>query len=433
MRFRLLLPAALMAFAGAFAPASIAQDKPAAQEKPVVQDQPAAQEKPIGQEKPAAQDKPAAQVRQIDPQVKQAARALIEEVLTITHAEDIFGDLRRTLREVYIPGLRDFVMGNTPGVAPPDPKTAAAAAKVLTFMDYIRRGGDELDVALSENREAMISDVAEQMAKTAKSSDIDEVRAALKLPAVTKGLDALYAISKLLTGFTYEDSRTFSSFSAWASRQDLDMAKSFPGFLRQLTPGTPLGGGAVPSKHKIAKAQALVSDLLSISHIDEMVEDAHRFARDVYAETAPMSENERESLREQVDQYEFLYNIQKAVVLAIAPSVLAASLSDEQLSVLQGFVRSPAFAKLSNLLRSAVKAGTAFTKADILEAKKSFEDLESKAKEQELNSAEESKIEAEWDALAEKWTEILKKRISPEVRDGFDKALEDLNDEAAPI
>ena len=302
-------------------------------------------------------------------------------------------------------------------------------------MDYARRGGDELDVALSENREAMISDVAEQMAKSAKSTDIDDVRATLKLPAVTKGLDALYAISKLLTGFTYEDSRTFSSFSAWASRQNLDAAKSLPG-LQQLTPGTPLGGDAVPSKHKITKAQALVSDLLQVSHIDEMVEDAHRFARDVYAETAPMSENERESLREQVDQFEFLYNMQKAVVLAMAPSVIAASLSDEQLSVMQGFVRSPAFAKLFNLLRGAVKAGTAFTKADILEAKKSFEDLESKAKGQEHNSAEERKIEAEWDALAEKWTEILKKRISPEVRDGLDKgfkALEDLKDEGAPI
>ena len=149
-----------------------------------------------------------------------------------------------------------------------------------------------------------------------------------------------------------------------------------------------------------------------------------------------MSENERELLREQVDQFEFLYNMQKAVVLAMAPSVIAASLSDEQLSVMQGFVRSPAFAKLFNLLRGAVKAGTAFTKADILEAKKSFEDLESKAKGQEHNSAEERKIEAEWDALAEKWTEILKKRISPEVRDGLDKgfkALEDLKDEGAPI
>jgi hypothetical protein len=436
MRFRSLLPAALIAFAGAFAPASIAQDKPAAPETPAVQDQPAAQEKPIGQEKPAAQDKPAAQVQQIDPQVKQAARALIEELLKVSHAEEISGDLRRTLREVYIPGIRDFVMGNTPGVAAPDPKSAAAAAKLLTFMDYARRGGDELDVALAENREAMISDVAEQIAKSATSTDIYDIRATLKLPAVTKGLDTLYAVSKLLTGFTYEDSRTFSSFSAWASRQNLDAAKSLPGLL-QLTPGTPpQGGDAVPSKQKVTKAQALVSDLLEVSHLDEMVEDAHRFARDVYAETAPMSESERETLREQLGQYEFLYNLQKAMVLALAPSVIAASLSDEQLSVVQGFVRSPAFAKLSNLLRGAVKAGTAFTKADILEAKKSFEDLESKAKGQVRDPAEERKIEAEWDALAGKWTEILKKRISPDVRDGLDKslkALEDLKDEGAPI
>ncbi len=426
MRFRSLLPALLMAFAGAFAPASIAQDKPAAQDAPAVQD------KPIVQDKPAAQDKSAAQVQQADPQVKQAARGLIVEVLEITHAADIFADLRRTLREVYIPAVRDFVMGNTPGIAAPDPKTAAAAAKVLTLMDLMRKAGDELDLALSENREAMISDVAEQMAKTAKAGDIDGVREALKLPAITKGLDALYAISKLLTGFSYEDSRTFSSFSAWASRQDLDMPKSFPG-LQQFIPGPQQGGDAVPSKHKLAKAQALVNDLLQVSHIDEMVEDAQRFMRDVYAETAPMSGNDREALREQVDQFAFLYNMQKAVVLAMAPSVIAASMTDEQLAIMHGFVRSPAFAKLSNLLRGAVKAGTAFTKADILEAQKSFEDLEKKANVQERGTAEEKKVEAEWDALAEKWTEILKQRISPEVRDGLDKAVGDLKDEGAPI
>ena len=416
MRFRSLLPAALIAFAGAFAPASIAQDKPAAPEKPVVQDQPAAQEKPIGQEKPAAQDKPAAQVRQADPQVKQAARALIEEVLKITHAEDIFADLRRTLREVYIPGVRDFVMGNTPGVAAPDPKTAAAAAKVLTFMDYARRAGDELDVALSENREAMISDVAEQMAKTAKSTDIDDVRATLKLPAVTKGLDALYAVSKLLTGFTYEDSRTFSSFSAWASRQNLDMAKSFPG-LQQLIPGTPQGGDAVPSKHKIAKAQALVSDLLSISHLDEMAGDAHRFARDVYAETAPIPENERESLREQVDQFEFLYNMQKAVVIGHG-AVRDCRQLERRAAFDVAWVC--AFAGLCEIVPPAARRGEGRNGFHEGGHTRSQEVLRGPRKQGQGAGAQlrrGGKIEAEWDALAEKWTEILKKRISPEVRD----------------
>ncbi len=418
MRFGSLLPAFLMAFAGAFAPASVAQDKPA------LPDQPAAQDKPLVQAKPAVPEKPAVEA-QADPQVKQAARGLIEEVLQITHAADISRDLRRTLREVYIPAVRDFVMGNTPGVPAPDPKSAAAAAKLLTFMDYARKAGDELDVALAENREAMISDLAGQMAKSAKAADIEGVRATLKLPAVTKGLDALYAVTRLLTGFSYEDSRTFSAFSAWASRQDLDLPKSFPGM--------PQSGEAVPPKQKIAKAQSLVSDFLSISHLDEMVEDTHRFVRDVYAETAPIPEEDRQALREQADQFEFLYNMQKAVVMAAAPSVVAATLTDEQLAMLQGFVRSASFGKLCGLLRNSVKAGTAFTKDDILEAKKSFEDLEKQAKGQERNAAEEDKVKAEWDALTDKWTEILKNRISPETRSGLERALEELKDEGAPI
>ncbi len=394
MRFSWLLPALFMAFAASLAPLSLAQDQPPVE-------------------------------TQADPEVKQAARGLIEEVLQASHAAEIFSDLRRTLREVYIPAVRDLVVGNTPGVPAPDPKTASALAKVLTLLDYSRKAGDELDVALSENREAMISDAAGQIAKTAKAVEIDDIRAALKLPAVTKGLDAFYAISKLLTGLPYEDSRTFSGFSAWANSQDFD--------LQRVMPGSPQNGLTVPSKQKIAKAQALVNDLLSISHIDEMVADANRFVGEVYVETAPMSEEDRQELREQTQQFEFLYNVQKAVVLAAAPSVVAAALSDQQLAVVHGFVRSPAFAKLFGLLRNAMKAGTAFTKEDILEAKKSFEALENKAKAQERSAAEEDKVKAEWDALTEKWTEIIKNRISPETRSGLEQAIEDLQDEGSPI
>lgn len=399
MRFRSLSPALFMALAAFMAPLSVAQDRPATE--------------------------PQAAETQADPQVKQTARVLIEEVLQVSHVADIFSDFRRILREVYIPAVRDLVAGDTPGVPPPDPKTAEALAKLLTVLDYSRKAGDELDVALSENREAMISDVAGQIAKTAKVAEIEEIRATLRLPAVTKGLDAFYAISKVLTGLSYEDSRTFSGFSAWASHQDFD--------LQQALPGSQQYGLAVPSKQKIAKAQALVNDLVSISHVDEIVADANRFVGEVYAETAPMPEEDRQELREHAQQFEFLYNVQKAVVLAAAPSVIAASLSDEQLAVLHGFVRTPAFAKLFDLLRHAVKAGTAFTKEDILEAQKSFEDLENRAKTQERSAADEDKIKAEWDALTEKWTEILKNRISPETRDGFQRAIEDLQDESSPI
>jgi hypothetical protein len=311
-----------------------------------------------------------------------------------------------------------------PGVPAPDAKTAAALAKVLTFLDYVRKAGDELDVALSENREAIISDVAGQIAKTATPVDIKDVRRVLELPALRKGFDAFYAVTKLITGFSYEDGRTFSGFSAWATGQDLDFQKALPGM--------PGGDQPVPSKHKLAKAQAFMNDLLAVSHIDEMVADANRFIRDVYAETAPMPKEDRDALIAQAEQFEFLYNMQKAVVLAMAPSVVAATLSDEQLAVMHGFVRSPAFAKLFDLLRTAVKSGTAFTKEDILEAQKSFEELERKAKERELNQTEQDKTKAEWDALVDRWTETLKNRISPETRQGLERSLEDLKDEGAP-
>jgi hypothetical protein len=396
MQMKSVLPALFIAFAGALAPAGLAQDRPAA-------------------EPPEAQ---------ADSALKQAARGLIEDVMKASHAAEIFADLRRALREVYIPAFRDMVQGGVPGVPAPDAKTAAKMAKLLTVLDYVRKAGDELDTALSDNREAMISDMAGQIAKTAKPIEIKDVRDVLNLPAIRKGLDAFYATTKLITGFSYEDSKTFSEFSAWASRQDLDLQHALPGAPE---------GGAVPSKRKIAKAQALVNDLISVSHIDEMVADIKRFVRDVYVETAPMSEEDREELRGQADQFEFLYNMQKSVTFAAAPSVVAAALSDDQLAVMHGFVRSPAFAKAFDLLRDAVHSGTAFTKDDILEAQKAFETLEKNAKLRESEGAGQERAKAEWDALFEKWTGILENRISPETRSGLERSIEDLQDESAPI
>ncbi|MGO8953846.1 MAG: hypothetical protein ACLPWS_07890 [Rhodomicrobium sp.] len=394
MRLRPMVPALFMAFAVAFVPASLAQDTLPAEVH-------------------------------ADPEVKQAARSLIEDLLHASHAAEIFSELRLTLREVYIPAIRDLVQGATPGIPAPDAKTAAALAKLLTFMDYVRKAGDELDAALSQNRDAMISDAAEQIAKTAKPVEIKDVQGLLKLPAVRKSLDAFYAISKLVTGFSYEDSRTFSGFSAWAGRQDLDV--------QQALPGTPGSGLEVPSKHKIAKAQAFVNDLFAISHADEIVADLNRFLRDVYTETAPMAESDREELREETEQFEFLYNMQKAVVLAAAPSVVAATLNDEQLAILHGFVRSPAFAKLFDLIRNAVKSATAFTKGDIVEVQKSLEELESKAKLHQRGAADQDRSKAQWDELIGKWEKILKNRISPETRDGLEQSLEDLQNEGLPI
>jgi hypothetical protein len=371
-----------------------------------------------------AQEKPPQEQAAVDPQAKRLAQNVIEEALQLSHAAEIFDDLRRTLREVYIPVMRGLVQGDYPGAPEADAGTASALAKVLTFMDYLRKGGDELDVALSEDRSAMISDFSEQMAKAVNASELSDARRLFDLPATRKTLDASYAMSKLVTGFSYEDSKTFSEFSAWARGLNLDISEVMPGNNNN-------GSKPVPSGRKVLKAQAAVDNLMRMSHLDEMAADVECFARDVYAETIPATPGEREKLRRDIDQYQFMYNIQKAVVVGIAPSVVAASLTDEQLETLNGYLRMPAFAKAFDLLRDAVKAATAYTKEDILEAQKAFKELDEKSK---LRSPEErERAKAEWTALIDKWTEKLKAKISPETQQGLQQSLDDLQLRDAPM
>ncbi len=401
MRFKVFISGLLIALAASLAGASVAQDKP-----------------------PQAES-PASPEVQINPEVKRVAQELIEKALHDSHAAEIFTDLRRTLSDVYIPVMRELVQGGYPGAPEADAATATALAKMLTLMDYARKAGDELDVALSENRSAMISDAATQIARNANKSEIADLKRMLDLRAVRKTLDAFYSTSKLVTGFSYEDSRTFSEFSAWANTLNLDLSQAMPG-----TPGSPK---AVPSNKKVVKAQAFIQDFLRLSHLDEMAADAERFAREVYAETVPLSGEERDQLQAKISQFEFMYNMQKAVVIGVAPSVLAAALTDEQLETFHRFLRTPAFARAFDLLRDTVKTATAYTKEDILEAQKAVDDLDKKAKLRERSAEEQNKAKEDWQALIDKWTEILKNRISPETRRGLDQSLDDMQQRDPPI
>jgi hypothetical protein len=205
-----------------------------------------------------AQDKPAQEQTAVDPQAKSVAQNLIEEALQLSHAAKIFDDLRRTLRDVYIPVMRGLVQGDYPGAPEADLASASALAKILTFMDYVRKAGDELDVALSEYRGAMISDFAEQMARAVNASELSDARRLFDLPATKKTLDAAYAMSKLVTGFSYDDSRTFSEFSAWARSLNLDISQVIPGNNHD-------SSKPVPSGRKVLKAQAAVNDLMRLS------------------------------------------------------------------------------------------------------------------------------------------------------------------------
>lgn len=361
----------------------------------------------------------------VDAHLKSLATEFVEKTLKASHAEEIFAELRRTLAQVYIPVMREMVQGDYPGAPETNAATASQLAKMLTLMDYMRKAGDDLDAAFAENRAAMISDAAEQIARTATESEIGDARRLLDLPAVKKALDAFYALSKLVTGFTYADSRKLSEFSAWANGLSFDVT--------QLVPGTPGAPKSYPTAQKMHKAQGIMDDLLRRSHLDEMAENVRRFAREVFVETAPMTDQERTELRQKIDQFEFMYTMQRAVVVGVAPSVVAASLTDEQLAVLQGYIRSASFTKAFDLMRDAVKAATACTKEDVLEAKKALENIDKKMKLSERSGEEQDRLGAEWQALIDKWTETLKNRISPETRRGLEQSFDDLQLRNPPI
>ncbi len=395
MRFRVFISGLLIAFAVGIAGAGLAQDKP-----------------------PAQQQAP------VDEQAKRAAQSLIENVLEASHAAEIFEDLRRTLRDVYIPVMRGMIQGDYAGAPETTAMDRATLAKTLVFMDYLRKAGDELDAALADYRSAMIADAAEQIARVANSSEVADLRRIVELPATQKTMTAFYALSRLVTGFSYDDSRAFSEFSAWASALSLDISQVMPG---------QGNSRPVPPAQKVLKAQALMDNLVRVSHLDEVAAKVKRFAREVLAEAAPLPLSDREKLREKIDQYEFLYTIQRAIVMGVAPAVVAASLTDDQLATCDVFIRSPAFVKASDLLLAAVGAATAYSKDDILEAQKAFEDLDKKTRMTDRSDAERDDVKAQWQTLIDKWTETLKNRISPETRRGLEQSLDDLQLRDPPI
>ncbi len=262
------------------------------------------------------------------------------------------------------------------------------------------------------------------MAKTATASQIKDSKEVLNLPAVRKGFETFHAATKLVTAFTYPEMRSFYEFSAWA---------------QSIQPTLPEGAGGaqgkpqpVPSPKKIAKAQAAINDFLRISQLEEIVADAKRFAREVYVETAPMSDQERQELRDQIDQWEFAYNLQKTMALTVAPSVVAAALTDEQLEKLHSFILSPAIAKLFGIIRNVVKTGTAITKEDVLGSQKFLEEMERKATEGK-SPTETDHDRDEWNALVDRWTAIITNSISPETLSGLKKSYEELQATGSPI
>lgn len=356
---------------------------------------------------------------------ERAARDLVVEALPASRVPEIYQDLRRTLREVYLPAMRDAAYGNVPGLPAPDPKMAEAVAKLMTLLTYALKASDELEPVLAAERDAMVSDAGVLLAKHSKLTEIDNLREMLRMTAARKSFDTVYAASRLVTGFNHDETRSMQEFSAWASQA---AARATNGAMQQPEGGT-------PSPEKVAKAQALVNDLLRVSRIEDMAADAIRFAREVVLPVAPGTEEERADLKAQIDQYEFNYNMQKGMMVAAAPALIAQFATDEQLGKLHDFVRSPACAKTFQLLYDVVRAATAFTVPDLKTVIEFGEKANASGDLNPRTPEQEAAAEADWEALRQKWSDKLMASLSPETRDGLErsiKALEAMDTAKAP-
>jgi hypothetical protein len=341
------------------------------------------------------------------------ARELIAEALPASRMPEIYDELRVTLHNVYLPVMHEIASGKIPSGLPADPKFTQIIVKLVGFMDFVVKASDEVDPFIKSSREEMIADVAQLMAKHMSSEELENVRAMLKLKATQKSFDALYTTSKAITGYTIDEVREWQIFSGWLN-----------GFIMQMAGGQPPVANATPTPTQLQKAQAIVTDLMSISHVDEMVADGVRFAREVVVKSVPAEA--QPTLSAQIDQFEFTYNMQKSVVVAAIPTALAQVMKDDDLEKVHTFMKTSGFTKTFTLLQNIEKSVTAYTLDDITAAKTFFEEMEKKGKMRERTAEQKAAAEADWNALGEKWGGKFMNAVSPATREGLMKSLAEL-------
>jgi hypothetical protein len=335
--------------------------------------------------------------------------ALIEETIYAARVPEIYADLRYTLRELYLPYFKDFLKRkNGPD---PDPEVAERIAALVPAIEYSLKAADELDPVLKENREAMIGDAAALLAKYMTPEEVRLTGEMLRTPAARKGFNILYAVSRLITGYSREDIRSSQKMSEWMRGLHFDLDNT-PFADKDPPP---------PPRERVEKAEAIVSDFIRISRIDDMVGDVVRFTNDVLLKVDTLNDEERDQIRTGIQQFEFLYNLGKSMSVAVAPSALASALNDEQLDQFHLMILSPVMAKGFGLLYNVVREATAFTVQDIREFRALAEQAD--AQRSEIGPGAKALMEAEWEALAETWRLRLWNRLSPETREGLERSF----------
>ena len=348
----------------------------------------------------------------------QELAALMSRALVPARLPEIYADLRRSVREVYLPALRDTLRGDRPDQPPLDADQRDALAKVADLFEYSLRASDELEPFLAENRNAIILDVATLQAKYLSLAEIHALGELLDMPAMRKIFNAVYAASRLFTGYSYEDMRSYYAQSAWLG--DLKSTlKDHP----LMSPDTP-----PPSAEKLAKATAIITDFMRVSRLDEMLQDIIRFARDVQPESGKASEGKgkEQEAQNQIEWLEFFYNLEKSMMLSAGPPTLAAMFTDKQLDQLHLLILSPVMTKTFGLLQETVRAATSLTRQDIQSLKTFSETAEKNGLFKKRTKEEEQQLKQETEALGQIWRDRAWNYLKPETREGLSRAIRDV-------
>jgi hypothetical protein len=337
--------------------------------------------------------------------------SLLEETFYASRSPQIYADLRYAFGDLYLPVMKQKLAEDNPKA---DPEAIENLRLVVPMLEASLQAAKELEPALDEYRNAIFADIAAFLARHMADEEIAMAERMLRTPAARKSFNVVYAFSRLMTGYSAEDVRESQRLSDWMTELKFDL-KTNPFTDKSAPP---------PPRERVSKAEALVTDFMRISRIDDMVADIVRFTRDVALQVETLKDEEREQISAGLQQFEFFYNLGKSMAIAMAPSGIAAALNDEQLGKFHLLILSPVMSKTFGLLHNVIREGTSYTKQDIAEFRSLAEEAETLKSDD--SPEKQALMEREWQALTERWAERLRSRLSPETRTALESSIADL-------
>jgi hypothetical protein len=340
------------------------------------------------------------------------AERLIEQTLTIARIDDIYAEIRNAVRALYLPYYEGFPRKLRERGADPDQIEKAEA--FTRFLNYAVTASDELEPVLERRRDEIIADYAAVFARHMSNEQLDLVEEALQTPAARKLGNIVYAYSRILTGYNRTDFRSLDEVVDLALDLDIKLGDN------PLEPGD----GPPPSPESVDKAGAIVADLLRVSRFDDIVADIVAFGNNTVLKLDSLEASERTEIRNGLQQIQFYYNLAKSMAVAVVPSALANSASLEDLDKLHRIVLAPIVSKSFDLIYDLVRESTSFSAFDLNTMKRlgdRGEELE------ELEPGDKKQAEEEFEAVGEKWAEILKDSLTPKTRLGLERSIDELS------